>query len=164
MAHALRAVLKPALPGSLAIQPCWQLTHPLATSCLPPPRLPQEPPTLRGPGPSYSLYEAALPRILQSLRWAAPTFLARPDCCGELRAVVAPCTAACCSCTQSGVASPVSRCCHSSPSCSPPNMRRMPRFLTHIADEHGPHSQQLVRTLLAHGRLRCGAVDQHSMA
>lgn len=32
--------------------------------------LKEEPPTLRGPGPSYTLYEAALPRILQSLRWA----------------------------------------------------------------------------------------------
>lgn len=31
--------------------------------------LKEEPPTLRGPGPSYSLYEAALPRILQILRW-----------------------------------------------------------------------------------------------
>lgn len=28
----------------------------------------EEPPTLRGPGPAYFLYEAALPRILQSLR------------------------------------------------------------------------------------------------
>lgn len=30
--------------------------------------LKEEPPTLRGPGPSYALYEAALPRILQGLR------------------------------------------------------------------------------------------------
>ncbi|PRW61528.1 DNA-directed RNA polymerase III subunit RPC3 isoform A [Chlorella sorokiniana] len=60
--------------------------------------LKQEPPTLRGPGPSYSLYEAALPRILQGLR--------------------------------------------------------MPRFLTYIMDEHGPTSQQLICTLLEHGRLR----------
>ena len=30
----------------------------------------QEPPTLRGPGPSYQLYEAATDRILQILRWA----------------------------------------------------------------------------------------------
>jgi hypothetical protein len=28
----------------------------------------QEPPTLRGPGPSYQLYEAALDRILQIIR------------------------------------------------------------------------------------------------
>ena len=28
----------------------------------------QEAPTLRGPGPQYQLYEAALPRILQILR------------------------------------------------------------------------------------------------
>ena len=33
--------------------------------------LKREPPTLRGPGPSYPLYAAALPRILQSLRCEA---------------------------------------------------------------------------------------------
>lgn len=39
------------------------------TTCTPDVSCPlQEPPTLRGPGPSYSLYQAALPRILQSLR------------------------------------------------------------------------------------------------
>lgn len=31
--------------------------------------LKQEPPTLRGPGPKYTLYEVVLPRILQVLRW-----------------------------------------------------------------------------------------------
>ncbi len=31
--------------------------------------LKQEPPTLRGPGPKYTLYEAVLPRMLQVLRW-----------------------------------------------------------------------------------------------
>jgi DNA-directed RNA polymerase III subunit RPC3 len=30
--------------------------------------LKEEPPTMRGPGPSYFLYEAALPNILQILR------------------------------------------------------------------------------------------------
>ncbi len=34
-------------------------------------------------------------------------------------------------------------------------MRRMPRFLTYIMDEHGATSQQLICTLLEHGRLRC---------
>lgn len=60
--------------------------------------LKEEPPTLRGPGPSYHLYEAALPRILQSLR--------------------------------------------------------VPRFLTHIADELGHESVRLIHNLLEHGRLR----------
>lgn len=60
--------------------------------------LKEEPPTLRGPGPSYTLYEAALPRILQSLR--------------------------------------------------------VPRFMTHISDEHGQESVRLVRNLTEHGRLR----------
>ncbi|KAL4423849.1 hypothetical protein ABPG75_001150 [Micractinium tetrahymenae] len=60
--------------------------------------LKEEPPTLRGPGPSYYLYEVALPRILQSLR--------------------------------------------------------VPRFLTHIADDHGQESVRLIHNLLEHGRLR----------
>lgn len=34
---------------------------------------------------------------------------------------------------------------------------RVPRFLTHVADEHGPQSVLLLRNLLDHGRLRCGA-------
>ncbi|KAL4446224.1 hypothetical protein ABPG77_003031 [Micractinium sp. CCAP 211/92] len=60
--------------------------------------LKEEPPTLRGPGPSYHVYEAALPRILQSLR--------------------------------------------------------VPRFLTHIADELGQESVRLIHNLLEHGHLR----------
>ncbi len=42
--------------------------------------LKEEPPTLRGPGPSYHVYEAALPRILQSLRWVQwPARTASPE-------------------------------------------------------------------------------------
>lgn len=48
--------------------------------------LKEEPPTLRGPGPSYHVYEAALPRILQSLRWvqwsARSASLERIGCLG----------------------------------------------------------------------------------
>ncbi|PSC73409.1 DNA-directed RNA polymerase III subunit RPC3 [Micractinium conductrix] len=70
--------------------------------------LKQEPPTLRGPGPEYTLYEVALSRILQILR--------------------------------------------------------VPRFLTHIADEHGQDSVRLMYLLLEHGRLRWGQLLDAVMA
>jgi hypothetical protein len=36
----------------------------------------------------------------------------------------------------------------------PCRRRRLPRFLTHIADEHGSEAEKMVRNLLEHGRLR----------
>lgn len=39
-------------------------------------------------------------------------------------------------------------------SCHAPGCR-VPRFLTHIADELGQESVRLIHNLLEHGRLRC---------
>lgn len=66
--------------------------------------LKEEPPTMRGPGPSYFLYEAALPNILQILR--------------------------------------------------------VPRFLTHMFDEHGNDAAWMVFSLIEHGRLRWDQLAQ----
>jgi hypothetical protein len=35
---------------------------------------------------------------------------------------------------------------------------RVPRFLTHIADQHDPMAVRLICNLLEHGRLRCAIV------
>lgn len=146
--------------------------------------LKEEPPTLRGPGPSYHLYEAALPRILQSLRWVGCVACVHcrqaTSCPGRQRDSWAGWH-----CTNSRVKMRTfillltgrSRCLHPTglampmwsqpycagclswltmlPACHAPG-RSVPRFLTHIADELGHESVRLIHNLLEHGRLRWG--------
>lgn len=102
----------------------------------------EEPPTLRGPGPSYQLYEAATDRILQIIRHVArPTGGARGGPGG-----------------QAGADGRWKQPCATAPTRAALLLCRAPRFLTHVGDEMGSLAELVVHKLLENGRLRWGLV------